>query len=296
VAAVPRLTPYESARVEGAKATLGITSEPDSDPVGKLIERIDVVVLDVFDDSDPVPDFVNVFHTRTRERVVRRELLFAEGERLAPARVEESARNLQKVRQHSLVVILPFPGRAPDRVRVLVLVKDVWSLRLNFDVSASDRELTYLLVNPSEENLLGTHTTLGALFTLDPGTYSIGALALKRRLFASDLTGTLTASVIYGRASGRPEGSSGFFSYGEPFTRTDQRWSWGTGIYFKNETRRRFEGLRLTTFDAPSTPEEEAIPIAFRAERTIGGFEVVRSFGTVHKLELGLGVVADRRF
>ncbi|HLV20433.1 MAG TPA: hypothetical protein VKZ49_06120, partial [Polyangiaceae bacterium] len=45
-------------------------------PAGKRIERVDVVALDVFEDRDPAPKLLNVLHVTTRERVIRRELLF----------------------------------------------------------------------------------------------------------------------------------------------------------------------------------------------------------------------------
>ncbi len=296
VAATPALTEYERARVDEAAQKLGLSPEPVASPDGKLIERIDIVVIDVFDESDPVPKFFNVFHATTRERIVRRELLFASGDRLDLARLDESARNLRKLRQLSLVVIQPLAGSAPDRVRVLVLVKDVWSLRLNYDVRASDRGLTYLVINPSEENLGGTHTSLGGLFVLDPGTYSFGFVTRKSRIFGSDITASLSANVIYGREKDRAEGSFGSFTYGAPLTRADQRWAWGTGVYYVNQVERRYQGSRLQTYDAPSTPENEALPIAFRSEWLVGGFEVVRSFGYRHKLDLSLGVAADRRY
>jgi len=290
------LTPYEAEQVAAVKKELGLSTLPEANPEGRLIEHIDVVVLEVWDDFDPVPNFVNIFHARSRQGVVRQELLFTEGVPFARERAEESARNLRKLRQHSLVVIQAFPGSAPDRVRVLVLVKDVWSLRINFDIAASERELSYLLVAPTEENLLGTHTTLGAVFTLTAGNYAIGALATKRRLFGTDLEASAAAYAVFNRMSGKYEGLAGLFSYGVPFRQTEQTWSWGTGIYANTLIKGRYQGLTLTTYDAPSTIEEEALPIAYRSERIMGGYEVVRSFGHRRKVDLGFGVDVDRRY
>jgi hypothetical protein len=290
------LTPYERARVREVVEKRGLPAEPDPSPGGKTVEAIDVELLEVFDDTDPIPNFFNVFHATTRERVVRRELLFRVGEGFDAARADESARNLRKLRQHSLVVIVAFPGSAPDRVRVLVLVKDVWSLRLNYDLEASDRSLNYFVVNLAEENLAGSHATLGATFTLDPGSYSFGVSGLKRSLFGSDVDVVLGGSVIYGRVSGRPEGSTGTFVYGAPFASVASKWAWGTGVFFRNETLRSYDGKRVAYYDAPGTVVEEALPVAYRSERLLGGYEVTRSFGRVHKLDLTFGIDADRRY
>jgi hypothetical protein len=289
------LTPYERARVREAVEKLGLPAEPDPKPEGKLVESLDVEVLDVFDDTDPIPNFVNVFHATTRRYIVRRELLVEVGKPYDVSLANESARNLRKLRQHSLVVVLAFPGTAADRVRVLVLVKDVWSLRLNYDVEVSDRSLNYLVLNLAEENLLGTHATLGGLFTLDPGSYSFGLHGHKRSLFGSDIDATLSGSVIYGRATGESEGAAGSLIYGAPFASMDDRWSWGTSVVFRNETVRYYDAGRVARYDAPGTPLEEAIPVSYRSERLLGGYEVARSFGWRHKLDLALGVDAYRR-
>jgi hypothetical protein len=290
------LTPYERARVREAVAKLGLPSTPEPQPDGKIVEAIDVEVLEVFDHTDPVPKFVNVFHATTRERVVRRELLFDVGKPFATDAANESARNLRKLRQHSLVVIVALPGSAPERVRVLVLVKDVWSLRLNYDIEVSDRSLNYLVLNLAEENLLGTHATLGGTFSLDPGSYSFGLNGHKRSMFGSDVDLTISGSIIYGRATGRPEGATGGLVYGAPFASVDSKWAWGTGVSFRSEMLRYYDRGRVARYDAPATAVEEALPLSYRAERIVGGYELTRSFGRVHKVDLTLGVDADRRY
>jgi len=104
----------------------------DPAPEGKLIEEVQIVTLDVFDERDPMPDIVNVLHVTTRERVIRRELLFHEGEPYRALFAHETARNLRDVTQLSIVLVVPAQGSRPERVRVLVITKDVWSLRLNW--------------------------------------------------------------------------------------------------------------------------------------------------------------------
>ena len=87
-----KLTPFEQQTLEECAARLGVSPAVDTEAEGKRIERIDIVVLDVFDEHDPVPDFVNVFHTMSRKSVIERELLFRAGQRYVGARVDESAR------------------------------------------------------------------------------------------------------------------------------------------------------------------------------------------------------------
>jgi len=294
------MSAYERRTADEAAARL---HEKRIDPLaaeGKLIERVEVVILDVFDEHDPVPDFVNAVHTMTREYVVRQELLFHIGEQFSLARADETARNLRKLRQLSLVLVVPVSGSAPDRVRLIVITRDVWSLRINIDVEGAagpaGTAVTGLSINPTEENFLGTHTTVGGLFTLDPGSYSIGAIAKQRRVLGTDLEYDVNANVIYNRASGEPEGSFGSFAYGAPLRTTDARWGWGTGVYFLNEVARRFDQGRVQRFDAEVTNADDALPIEYHRERQIGGFEVVRSYGRGSRYDFSLGVEADRRY
>jgi hypothetical protein len=271
----------------------GLEVEPA--PEGKRIERVDIVTLEVFDEHDPIPNWVNLLHGTTREAVVRRELLFGEGEAYQQPRVDETARNLRGVPQLSLVLIVPVRGSSPDRVRVVVIVRDVWSLRLNWGASVVNTKLAELTLNPSEENLLGTHLNVGGLFQLDPGTYSFGGVATQRRILGTQLEASLSANLIYGRNDGRPEGSYGYFSYRLPLLSSRQSWAFGTSAYWWEGITRRYVGTRVRRFDAEATPEDDAIPVVYHSDRIVGGFEAVRSVGTRIRSDFSAGFDIDRR-
>ncbi|HTQ06212.1 MAG TPA: hypothetical protein VMI54_20260 [Polyangiaceae bacterium] len=292
-----RLTEFERQTLADSAAKLHLSPALDRNPEGKRIERVDIVVLDVFDEHDPVPDFVDVFHTTTRKVVIENELLFHEGERYYGARVEESARNLRQLDQElSLVMIVPLAGSTPDRVRVLVIVKDVWSLRLDNNISLAGNGIQNLELTPSETNLAGFHTTVFADFTLRPDTYSFGGGALQNRILGTGLYAQGQYNVVYGRSSGAVEGSRGQFIFGDPLRNATQRWAFGTGIYWDDEMARHLlTNGRTAPYDAPSTPENDAIPNEYRSRRYIGGYQAIRSFGLVEKYDLYFGVEVDRR-
>src|SRR5260221_1557548 len=138
----------ESVRLALEKASAEVDPAPDH----KWIEGIDVVTLDVIEPRDPAPGFLNWFHATTRPRIIEREMLAQVGDRYDPALVEETERNL-RVRQLSVVLIVATKGSAPDRVRLLVVTKDVWSLRVNWEPVFVNGRLQSLYLQPSEENL-----------------------------------------------------------------------------------------------------------------------------------------------
>ncbi|AUX45619.1 membrane protein [Sorangium cellulosum] len=276
---------YESATIDRALARLGATLEPA--PEGKLVEAIDVVPLEVIEDRDPAPAFLNWFHALSRPHVIRREVLLAPGRPYAQALADESARNLRDLSQLSLVLVLALRGSAPDRVRVAVVTKDVWSLRLNSNYRFAGGQLEYLFLQPAEQNLLGTHHAVAAQLELDPGALALGGIYSMPRIGGSHVRLRAEMNAILGRETGELEGSTGAFVYGQPLYATEAEWAWEAQIGWRDEVTRRFVGTKLAAFDAEVTPEDDRIPYSYRSDLLVGSYLLTRSFG-------GRGAVAGR--
>ncbi|MFO7179057.1 MAG: BamA/TamA family outer membrane protein [Pseudomonadota bacterium] len=269
-------------------------AEIEPSPDGKIVSEIHVVTLDVFDESDPVPDFFNVFHATTRERVIRRELLFREGEPYDSRRADETARNLKALRQLSLVLVVPITDPRPGFVRVLVMTKDVWSLRLNSDFQVANGRLNYLLLNPSEENVFGTHASVGALLVLERDTFSVGGLVSHHRILGSRLSGSAFTALVFNRHTGEREGSYGTLSYGLPLYSAEQRWAFGSTVEFRDYLVRLYgRDGRVFLFDADATEENDAIPVVYAYERYYSANEVTRAFGRQRRVLLTFGFEID---
>jgi hypothetical protein len=312
---------YELDMIEAALKKFRGELEPA--PEGKTIESIEIVALDVFDERDPVPDQLNIFHVTSQKYVLRRELLFDVGEPYRESRIDESQRNLRELRQLSLVLIFAMKGSRPDTVRVVLITKDVWSLRLNSNfeyrgdlpwvtlagrlvASGGESELTYLLLNPSEENLFGTHTSIGGLFILEPDVYSTGLLFRHPRVAGSRIETRIGANIVFNRDSGKTEGSFGHFYYGQPLYSVETEWAWLAAATWNTGITRRFIGLSLRRFDGrpraeriatPQCPvgDPRCIPYVYNSDRQIAAYEVTRSFGIAHKRDVSVGMEANRR-
>ncbi len=292
-APAPKQSALERATVERVLRERWLELEPN--PAGAIIESVALERLEIFDETDPVPDLFNVFHTTTKAHVIERELLFDAGQRWDDALVAESARNLRGKGALSLVIIVPVKGSAPGRVRALVITKDVWSLRLSTSFQYYDGMLTQLTVQPSEINLLGLHALAALNLGVRPDTYSFGMTLGLPRVAGSRITSGVSGNVILNREEGHPEGSFGSFSYGKPLYALSTRWSWQTYLAWRTEVFRSYIGRRLRTYDAPSTPGDDAIPWAYDAEHFYGQLEITRSFGDLSKLDVSFGVEATRQ-
>ncbi|AKT38741.1 BamA/TamA family outer membrane protein [Chondromyces crocatus] len=288
-----RYSPYEVETIRRALARLDASI--DSEPEGKIIEGIEIIPLEVFEDRDPAPAFVNWFHSTSRPFVLRREMLLRSGEPYRQVLADETARNLRGRNQLSLVLVFPVRGSSPDRVRMVVVTKDVWSLRLNSNYRFAAGRLEYLLLQPSEQNLLGTHNSIAAQMLMDPATVSLGGSYTMPYVGGSRIVLSTDANVILGRDSGEVEGSFGSFSYGQPLYATIAEWSWGAVVSWREEITRRFVAGQVATFDADATPEEDDIPFRYRSSVLGGSYTVTRSFGRLLKNDFSLGIQASRR-
>lgn len=291
-----RLSGYERTALDNALAR--VKGEVDPSPAGKIIESIVTVPFEVFEKRDFIPEvflgFVNWFHVTSKPYVIEREVLLAPGQRYDQAFVDETARNLRNTRQVSLVLVTPVVGSAPDRVKLLVITKDIWSLRLNADYRFAGGKLEYLLVEPSEENFLGTHQSISATFQMRQDTFSFGGRYKIPRLAGSRIQASASGGVILGRTSGLVEGSYGSFVYGQPLYATKATWAWEGTMSWRHETVRRFVGSKLRTFDSKTTPDDDAIPFTYGSDALSGRYSVTRSFGVRSKTDVMAGISANR--
>lgn len=123
--------PHRAAEAAAAASTLPTPAELEAAGA-----RIGVIVIEAGDIFDPaVPGerqrlfrWANALHIETRARVVRRQLLFAEGDRYSASALAESARALRAQRFLGAATVEPVAYR-DGRVDVFVRTRDTWSLK-----------------------------------------------------------------------------------------------------------------------------------------------------------------------
>jgi len=297
-------TIYSTYERETIERTLGRHSlDTDPAPEGKTIESVAIEVLDVIEDRDPLPGFLNGLHCTTRQHAIRRDLLFRAGQRYEKIIIDETERNLRALRQQSLVVIVPVRGTKPDTVRVLVLVKDVWSLRLNTSYRITGQGLETLYLQPAEENLFGMRRSLSSTLAYDPATLSFGGTFIEPRLADSRILVAVSANAIVNHTTGLIEGTTGSFDYGVPLYSTRQDWAWGAALTWNESVTRRFRGRDLNVFNADLATDptslcpdpSRCIPITYRTDRITGTTGISRQWGRGTLQLVQVGVSADRR-
>ena len=279
---------YEEQAIRDAEGSLGRTVDPS--PEGKLVEAVELVRLDPIDRHDPLPEAIDAVHTTSRAYVLRRELVVREGDRWTKALVEESARNLRRLPQLSLVLCVPMRGSMPDRVRLVVITKDVWSLYVDFDLAVTAGGLESLVLEPKESNIAGLHHTALGRLVIEPQTWTVGAGYHVPRLDGRWLDVVVDTNVVVNRARGDVEGAYGSVSVARPLVTTHTEWGWSSGTTFSDQIRRRYVNAEVASY-------EPGVPWLWRERRFVHEEKVTRSFGWETKNDVSLGAsVAHARY
>lgn len=122
-----------------------IKNEEYFDPYkGKTIRNIEIVKLDVFGptlkdttnkDLSWIDNFGNNSHVKTRDFIVRNNLLFHSGDSIDPLLLVDNERLLRRLDyiKDAFIQIIELPEE-PDKVDVLITIKDVYSAGLYVDL------------------------------------------------------------------------------------------------------------------------------------------------------------------
>lgn len=131
-----------------AEQTIGVTYEIEEGP-RVYVERIEIIN-----------------NVRTLDRVIRREMLLAEGDAFNSVLLRESERRIRRLGYFDEVAVSTSQGSAPDRIVIEVQVTERATGELSFGAGFSTTDGPLAAVNLSERNLLGTGRQVRAEFAI----------------------------------------------------------------------------------------------------------------------------------
>ena len=290
---------YEWKLISKVSEQLG--ADIDWDPEGKVIESIDVATFDVIEDFDPLPTWVNAIHGKTRSNVVRREVLLNEGEEYQQKFTDESERNLRRLAQLSIAVLIPYRGKTNHSVRLVAITKDIWSLRISWDANITNGKLWYFALQPTEWSVGGTGRRAAITTEFLTNSYSIGAGFIEPRLADTRIDIVGTGGAIINCKSGNVEGSYGQVAYGQPQYSTNAKWSWGASVVWDSRYRRRTSGewicsgAAVPMYDVVENGQViGSVTDEYYREAIDAQTSVTRSFGWLRKFDFTIGLELDR--
>ncbi len=298
IAPLMATAPEEDVPASGYEETLvawGLAQhgrEVELSPEGQRVEAVLVSAEDVVAESDPYPNFLNIFHVRTREAIIRREVLLEPGAPYSAALAQETARNLRNLGIFSAVRVVAVKGSAPGSVALLIITKDLWSLRLNQDWELVGSYLRRLQLQGTETNFLGLNQRLALDFLLRPDTMSFGQTYINRRVGGSRWYLGETTSLIIGRESGKPEGTRGSVVFQRPLYSLSTPWSVNTSVSWDTSTTRVYRGTEVWQLPYP---DGAPVPFIYETRVVSGGASYTRSYGEFSKKNVTGSVAAYHR-
>lgn len=284
---------YEDQLIQAALRQRGLTIDPT--PAGKLIEEIIVSNHDIIMSGDlPLNSklpwtLLNKVHVRTRDYIVAQELLIAVGMRYQRDLVEESERNLRAMFILSVARIVVAKGSTSERVRLLVVTKDRWTLRLNTTFLLDQTRLDQLAFSIAESNLIGRNKQLSFEFSLDPGRFALGASYYDPRVWSSRHSFRLYGLAYLNRDSRLVEGGLLQLTVGRPLFSLRTRLGWQANLNFLDDIARFFKGGEVAQRQYGS----ETVPDIYKRRQIVGNLQLTYSDGVVNKASVTVGLRAS---
>lgn len=264
-------------------------------PVGQKITKVHVLSLPVFLKREGLKQLggaLNLFHVTTKSSVIKRESRLFAGEEWSAANALETERNLRGLAIFSSAQVYPVTRKfyvkadsAP--LEVLIVTRDLWSLRLESAFSYNGGVLNNLNLSLSERNLLGRRILLSAQSALSPYNF-IGGVLVNHRRFGPDLSLSAQVSGAWSRDDGQREGESVQVSLSRPLFNLDQKWSFGTSLGYTRQRARIGRGGVLLTDDDPATPNVEQTPIQWELKAFLASLGATRQWQGAYQKSLSL--------
>jgi hypothetical protein len=299
---------YERAALARALGERKLTIAPAAS--GKRVRAIHVVNLDVFGDEEGFLTWFNIFHRTSREHVVEREVLLRPGQPWDEELVDESRRKLRDSLFTTLVVIEPVvaAGGAPDEIDLLVVTRDIWSLRLNSRYEVQDGVVTDLSLSLSENNLLGYRKQVALVFDMNLGSFTLGPQYVDKNIAGSRLSLIAKADAVFTRggndlgpaiSEAELEGSRSYVLFAYPLW--SLRVPWGAAIearHFDGVARAFGPGPQLASYlfdpdGVPDSGDEVLLPYEYDERDLEIESTVTRQLGDSVKHRLSAGHFLD---
>jgi Surface antigen variable number repeat/Omp85 superfamily domain len=214
VPATSRRRWHAAALAIGLAALVGIGVPSASAQSGPRIRQIQIRSENVFEDAETslLARVADGLHSTTREEVIRRELLFSEGESLDSARVAETERNLRALGLFRSVEIRTEPV-GDEEVDLIVRTRDAWTTEVSGSLGRVGGRSKFG-VGLEETNFLG----FGKKLSLD---FASNSDRTTRQVVYSDpqfLGRRLLLDLVYANSS---DGERRHFELARPFRSLD---------------------------------------------------------------------------
>lgn len=236
---------------------------------------------DPFVESDRIPLWINRLHATTSEQTL------LELARVPPNAVWTDGLRLDLARRMATPAILAVAVAAPivstschDGVDLLLVSRDMWSLRFIARPELDGDQLTRATLGVTENNIAGEHLQLALVAKKDRDFWELGPVIQKRRLAGTMLAGGLSAAAIFTPALDTELGYRADAMLGLPVETAADSLGWSLAAAAQNRLFAIYDGAQIARFDNPDTEAAEAVEALWRGESTSAVFSTTFARGT----------------
>jgi hypothetical protein len=289
------LSSLERASLSRALSARGYELDPE--PWNKRVGKVSVYNEEVFAEGNRFLRFFNHFHVTTKEKTIRAEAVIGPGEIWDQARVEETARRLRDPLWTSVVAVVPVRSSVPGTVDLLIVTRDIWSLRLNTQYTFQQGKLTSLVMSLAENNFLGRRNVLAAALTMDQGSIALGPLFIDKNVLHQHLDlrarvdEILNRDALFDHGHLDSEGTQSTITLARPLWSLASEWAASVAFTHRFAIDRQYRGTKLRTFDYvdPDTMATTSFDRLYHMRRWGTTASVTRQWGTAVKQQLSIG-------
>ncbi len=263
---------------------------PEENPENRVVHQIHILTISPFTEDSGFLTIFNRLHINSREDIVRREVKQQQGELYDAAAVRDSELAL---RDQSLVrstaVIVPVHSKSsqnPDDIDLLVVTRDLLSLRPTFAFKGSIDLITNLMIALGEHNFLGYNKSIAGIYEMQQGQHMWSLNYFDPRLFGSPLQLTVKPSLVLLRDSLKYDGMLGDLKIEKPLLYESDFFGYGAELTYGTRSVIDFNGSKVRTLDVPTSKGIERIERKYRWRNGKGSLHTKFSFGRTYKKEL----------
>ncbi|HEY4241704.1 MAG TPA: hypothetical protein VGM88_17905 [Kofleriaceae bacterium] len=267
----------------------------DPSPWDKIVGAIHVYNEEPFAEPAAALHWINTFHRVTRQSAIRAESAIRVGELWDQKKIEETARILRDPLWSSVVAVIPVRSIDPTKVDVLIVTRDIFSLRLNTTYTFQEGSLTNLAISLSENNFLGHRDLFSLGMVMDQATIAAGPLFIDKSVFGEHVNLSVNYQRIVNRqdllndGTWTSEGSQSTIALSRPLWSLATEWSAGVTFTHHFAIDRQFLGTGVRTYDDPATPAMESVDRAYKIKTWSLSEFVTRQWGKHLKQQLSIG-------
>lgn len=284
------MSDFEQEAVDQAMAFYGLS--PELSPDNKNINNIFIYTQEPFSKHSGFLSWFDKLHVNTKNSVINRYLLFKKNDHYDAQRIKDSEfylRRFSHIRSLAVVVPVKSADQRKGTLDILVVTRDILSLRPSFNIDAIGKIITDLSFSLGEYNLLGLNKTLSMGYSYKQAYNLFSSCYFDPLFLGSQFELLIKPSLILAHETLFYEGFLGELELKRPLISRYDKWGFSFSTAFGAKPVIDFKGDKIRQVLLLDVANGRKIERRYRWRFGQGRLLFRRSFGLENKKELFFG-------